>query len=412
MAYLRQSRTGSDATESIRAFNRARVLRLLYERGTEARFAIAEILGLTPASVSRIVAECIEAGLIEETETETGSEEMGVGRRPIPVSLNPVRYVVGAVHIGVFWVDVGIMNLQGAMVMHERRSRWTADPRDLIVGVCEMLRGLSARGMVHTLGIGVTLNAQVDQGQGLVMGYNALGWRNIPVKAWVQEELGLYTVVDTNVYAMALAEALRNPPPTDQPLLLLNVGSTIGLAMVVNQRVVRGFQNLSGFLELMRWPFEDPAVQLADLISDRVLLKQVASLASTPSPKRIEEVMDEARHQPLFDKILRQRARSVGTLLAYLAVLYDPARLCVSGSWNDTYFEEVQKSYWQRLGDGGGPWIVPDRPVEIPGVPIHVRGAGTLALQEVFSPVMQIEWPGQKGQPARAYLPIQVPKNG
>jgi predicted NBD/HSP70 family sugar kinase len=388
--------------EVSRAHNRARILRLLFERGPQPRQLLARQLGLTPASVSRIVAECLAAGLVEEGAPGMASERGGP--RPIPVSLTPNRYGVGAIHLGWFWVDVAVLNLQGTVLHHRREARVAGPPEAVWQQAVALFQALGETAGRQILAIGVTLNGEVDPTTGAVVGYNALGWPTVPLRAWGEAAFAVPVVVDTNVYAMALAASLKDPPPTGRPLLLLNVGSTIGLAVVVDRQVLRGAHHRSGFLELLPWPDAHGGWQrLADLLSDRALLAQAQTLG-VPSD-RIETLRLVARTDERIRKLLRQRAEHAGTFLAVAAVMHDPARLWVTGSITAEDLPYFQAAYRAALPTDY-PWaepaLVPDT-----RAPFPVEAAGYLALERVLSPALQLE-PASPSS-ALTWMPRVVP---
>ena len=79
------------------------VLRSVLEHGPVARSTIAQVTGLSPASVTDYCARFARLGLIREAAVPRRSN--GVGRPHVPVDLDSSRFVVGGVHvasIGIF----------------------------------------------------------------------------------------------------------------------------------------------------------------------------------------------------------------------------------------------------------------------------------------------------------------------
>ena len=67
-----------------RAMNRRLILNLLREKGALSRAEIANVVGLSAATVTFAVGDLIEEGLLVEGEPSKGA----TGRRPIPVEIN------------------------------------------------------------------------------------------------------------------------------------------------------------------------------------------------------------------------------------------------------------------------------------------------------------------------------------
>src|SRR5581483_2827053 len=84
------TRTGSKRL--LRDLNRSIVLNLIAERGPISRTDVAREGGLPAATITRIVGDFVQAGLV----TETQSEESSGGRRPVHLRINAAAgHVVG-----------------------------------------------------------------------------------------------------------------------------------------------------------------------------------------------------------------------------------------------------------------------------------------------------------------------------
>jgi uncharacterized membrane protein len=77
----------SGSLRSLRELNSRRVIDALRERGTASRAEIARATGLSRSTVSSIVAELLDAGLVEEGAEGTGVAHGEQGGRP-PVLLS------------------------------------------------------------------------------------------------------------------------------------------------------------------------------------------------------------------------------------------------------------------------------------------------------------------------------------
>lgn len=63
--------------ESIKIMNRGKILQVLYRKGCMSRKRLAEILGLTSATITINVKEMIEEGLIVELGEATDNKRVG-----------------------------------------------------------------------------------------------------------------------------------------------------------------------------------------------------------------------------------------------------------------------------------------------------------------------------------------------
>src|SRR5689334_10861910 len=105
--------------------NRSLVLNIIKTRGPISRKDVADVTGLSPATVTGITATLIEDGLISETgEGQAGS--LG-GRRPVLLQLNPhAGYVAGIKIIKEGIVGV-LVDLDATVLCKEFRPLSTED---------------------------------------------------------------------------------------------------------------------------------------------------------------------------------------------------------------------------------------------------------------------------------------------
>ncbi len=392
---------------SVRGLNRAAVLRMLFERGPLPRYQIAEQLGLTGASISRIVAECLEAGLIQELPpaNEPSDGSVSAGRRPIPIILNPDYYAVAAVHVGLLWLDVGLLNLQGQLIAHYRHRRPEHPAADILSSINQDIRALISEHHRQLLATGLTLNGQVSPESGSILPYNVLAWPRISVT----ESLALAPVrVETNVYAMALAEYLHRPTDRGHSLLLVNIGTTIGMGLIVNHAILRGQHGRLGFLEHLPGTWSDVVCEecgvkgcMSSAISDRAIFRQLRSLYPQKTFTNIQDVLEVGKTPGPAYEILRERAFDVGRFLAILAIQHDPTHLILAGSClldNGQQLAWVRSAYRHTLDSCAAEYSPVESPTVYAGELFPLVGAGTVALHTVFSADLEIT-PGPPQSP-------------
>ena len=74
-----------DNLMSVKRSNRSAALRILHEKGAMSRKRLAENMNLTPAAITKIVAEMIGEGLLREGEELSSGN---AGRREILININ------------------------------------------------------------------------------------------------------------------------------------------------------------------------------------------------------------------------------------------------------------------------------------------------------------------------------------
>lgn len=102
-------------SDDMRRRNRLRIIQIVRRQGAVSRGAIAQIAGLSPATVSTITSDLIAEGVLVARGAENGAGQ-GRGRPSIDLSINPrFRHAVLLV-LKVDAVNVGIVDYAGAIV--------------------------------------------------------------------------------------------------------------------------------------------------------------------------------------------------------------------------------------------------------------------------------------------------------
>jgi hypothetical protein len=203
---------------NIKTHNLRAVLLTLLHGGPTSRVHIAQLTGLSSTTITNLVAELLEQGIVAETgkegaaEGRNGNGRPGAGRPATLVSIVPAaRYAVG-IHIGVDTLRVGVTDLFGALRAYRVIAHSTDLPAaDLLADAARLVEETTAAAGLtreQLLGVGVGASGLVDLETGVNVLAPNLGWRNVPLRATLAGHLGLPVFVDNNVRAMALAEAM------------------------------------------------------------------------------------------------------------------------------------------------------------------------------------------------------------
>ncbi|PTT66853.1 MarR family transcriptional regulator, partial [Arthrobacter sp. HMWF013] len=144
---------------------------------TRAQIAVAT--GLTKASVSSLVLDLIEAGIIREIGLNPQGER---GRPGVGLELNPANAVLG-MEINVDYISAGLTDLAGNLLFQESREQDNRGAAPAAVAAAlgrlaaELRDAAEAEG-VRVLGGGLAVPGLVDDKSGTVIAAPNLGWNN------------------------------------------------------------------------------------------------------------------------------------------------------------------------------------------------------------------------------------------
>ena len=156
-------------------------------------------------------------------EAETGAQE---------------RALTIGVDIGGTKVAAGVVNDAGAIIDTTRRDTPADDPMRTADVVADAVRELVVMHDVAAIGLGAA--GFVDAERSTVMFAPNLAWRDEPLRAAMEQRLGLPVVVENDANAAAWAEARFGAGRGEDYVIVLTVGTGIGGGIVVGGQLLRG----------------------------------------------------------------------------------------------------------------------------------------------------------------------------
>ncbi|BEL03454.1 ROK family transcriptional regulator [Actinoplanes sichuanensis] len=215
----------------LRDYHEAQVLALARARPVIERGTVAEVTGLTPQAVSKVLARLLEEGVI----APAGVRRPALGKPAAVYRLVPEsRWAIGA-HVTRRNLRLALTDLAGDI--HDRATMplpadFTPDQllTRLVAGVTEMITA-NGRSAPDLAGVGIGMIGPLDQATGTVRDAHRLRhWHDIPLADLAGKALGLPVVVDKDVTAAVTAEAWRRGPAfRDAALIMVESGVGAGL---------------------------------------------------------------------------------------------------------------------------------------------------------------------------------------
>ncbi|GII53812.1 sugar kinase [Planotetraspora thailandica] len=232
--------------DAMRARNLALVLGELNSSGPLTRAALSEITGLTKTTVSKLVADLIEAGLVVETGAVRDGER---GRPGMVVQISGAHIAAVGLEINVDYLAVRVVDLSRTVRL--RRTQAVDNRRAQPGDVVGLLRDLALRAVDEAVEMGLSVvggvlavPGPVDLVRGAVHNAPNLGWRDVPVAALL--ELPFPVQVENEANLAALGELWFGCGLSD----FLHVSGEIGIGagLVVRGRLFQGSHGFAGEL--------------------------------------------------------------------------------------------------------------------------------------------------------------------
>lgn len=223
-------------TKDIRAQNRLTILNNILAKQPVSRAEVAYNMQLNKATVSTIVKEWIDMGLVQETEL---GDSTG-GRKPIMLNqIEDAGHCI-AIDINVNHINIIVCTLSDSIVEQQavpvQEKDFTTNYQKLSEALKKLIKKIppSPYGIV---GIGVSVHGVVDL-NGIIRNIPVLKWRNIDLKTLLENEFGIPVSVNNDGNLSAMYEMKRRDY---RDMTVLNVGDTISAGLVADGRVIHGF---------------------------------------------------------------------------------------------------------------------------------------------------------------------------
>lgn len=390
---------------SVRRHNRSVVLQAILRHGPTSRAYLAQLTGRTPATISSLVGELLDDGIVEETG-RSGRSSAGRPRITIDFAAGGA-YAVG-VHLGIEEIAVGVVSPRGMICYEEtfRRParRGPADTLGLVGASVERLLAAAAVPPARVVGVGIGITGLVDPVQGRVVQSVDMGWQDVLVAEPLRRELNLPVHVGNNVQAMALAESWFGVHKDVADLALLHVGTTVGVGLVLGGRLVGGAGWGAGQIGHGPLAHHDGAVRcscgnigcLETIVSHRAIREEARGLGITsPPPHTASAATPPDPVDLLIDrglggdatavKILSRAGESLGLAVAQVVNLFNPPLVLLAGRLARAG-ESILGPLRRRAAGAALPLLVEQTTIKPASLGLEGRivGPAALALVECF----------------------------
>ncbi|PKQ26260.1 MAG: MarR family transcriptional regulator [Actinobacteria bacterium HGW-Actinobacteria-4] len=354
-------------------------LSIILARGPVSRTELAARLSLSQSTMTRAAKPLLDRGLVVETSEPL--EGPGRPSRPLVAAPGDRRFVgvklTGDEAFAVL-TDIVVSEIATA-----RRSLESHEPAVVVKAVTELVRELA--GDSNVVAVGVSLGGSAVDGR-TVDRAPFLGWRDVPLADFLENNLQLPVIVDNDLSALTAGEHWFGLGRGVSDFAVVTIGAGIGLGLVRDDQVVRirdmGL-GLAGHIPL------DPAGPRCIAghrgCSTAVLsIPSIEAQASVALQRKLDfsEIITLAREgDTVCSDIVTAAARGLGRLLALVANLAMVEVVVLSGE--GLALLDVAGSHMrQQLAEDRDP---DSHSLEIriddSGFPGWARGAATVAIQ-------------------------------
>jgi predicted NBD/HSP70 family sugar kinase len=242
---VRSLETRRTTVRDVRRANRASLLTDLFHGGRQSRQQLGDTTALSQASVSNLIGEMIDEGLVEEAGL-VGSDG---GRPRALLRVAPgYGYVVGAdvgeTRLLVELYDLSMSRLGMAEYALERNTPETVAAR-LVQGLAAVIAEAGVDDS-EVLGFGVGVAGVVDQTGDAVVHSQTTGWDAVPLGEMLRASTEVPIFVENGAKTVGQAEMWFGAGRGARHAVIVMVGTGVGAAVVMDGRSYRGAHSNAG----------------------------------------------------------------------------------------------------------------------------------------------------------------------
>ena len=380
---------------------RQQVFERVRASGLIPRVQLAKDLGVSPASVSTITQELIEAGLIEEVAAPRDGDA-GRGRPAVALGVRAEAHFVAGLKLSDREHTAVIVDFAGSLIADDviARKPGPMTVAELLTAIELLLNRVCDKAGIQksalsAMGLGVP--GFVDCVEGMVYWSSVLTERTVPLASIAQARLGLPVTIDNDANLVTLAELWFGAGRGLSDFAVVTIEHGVGMGYVMNHRMFRGAHRLGMELGHTKVQLDGALCRcgqrgcLEAYVADYALAREAITALNWEHKEGqsisvvLESLYDHAKAgNGAARSIFRRAGRYLAVGLSNVINLFDPALIILSG-------ERMRYDYLyaaETLAEMDNLAIVTGRPR--PPIEIHAwgdllwaHGAAALALSVV-----------------------------
>jgi len=322
---------------TIRDINRQIVLNYVREREPISRAEIARESALQRSTVSAIIDDLQNEGLVEEI----GEGESTGGRPPTMLRLRTAGAIAVGVAVTPSLTMIATSDLAGR-VLDQKAFPTNPDPEQTFERVIDCVREFVGQSNVSIESIGVSLPGLVDPATGNVIYVPYFKWRDLPVAQMISSATNLPVTIDNDANAVALAELWFGRPEVSdaRDFILVLVAEGVGTGIVFDGQIYRGERGAAGEFGHMIVGTHAPVPCSCGnrdcweaFSSERAALARYRNLSGAQNPQStFKDVVDRAlAGESDANSALVDTALCLGIGISNLVVGFSPEAVVVGG---------------------------------------------------------------------------------
>lgn len=322
------------------------VKRLYFDKAMSCA-GLSQLFDKSIPSITKAINELIKEGFV----VEEGYAPSSGGRRPLMYAINAKAMYILSIAMDQLSSRLQLIDLQNnpAADLLTVDIKLHNNKQALPTLVNSINDYIEASGIPKSqiAGTGIGMPGFINAIEGINYTYLDAGGKNL--SAYLTEATGISTYIDNDSSLIALAEQKFGIAKAQQEVMVINLGWGIGLGMIIDGKIFRGYNGFAG--ELSHIPLSDDGalctcgkrgcleaeasmLVVAEQAEDGIRKGRVTSLRSAKGnfKQMGDALMDAANHGDQFAlELLSDAGYKIGKALAILIHIMNPANIVLSG---------------------------------------------------------------------------------
>ena len=338
--YLQKAKTQIARPNTIRDINKQIVLNYVRDRAPISRAEIARETALQRSTVSAIVDDLRESGLIEDI----GTGDSTGGRKPTLLKLRTGTPVAIGVDVTPQKTTVAIADLSGHVIEQDTFPS-SADIKFMSEQITERVSRYASKYPDSEFEVGISVPGIADQTLGKVLFIPYFNWRDWDIAQQITEKTGFPTTIENDANAIALAELWfgHEKIRKTRNFITVLVAEGIGTGVIFDGQIYRGEKGAAGEFGHMIIGFDGPvncscgsrecweahASEKAVIFRYQKLLKESNLSKESVDIRHLVALANNGEAQAI--QALKETARFLGIGISNLIIGLSPQAVIVSG---------------------------------------------------------------------------------
>ncbi len=326
------------------------IFEIIRTRPPVSRINLAKMVSVSRATMSGIVSELIEAGILEET----GAEASTGGRPPMQLSYHPEsRVAVGVVQFDT-QLRATVTDLEGNPLSTLEMPFYAFNPDSMMRAIVDIVNvALANWPRELVIGVGVGVPGLVDFYSGVLESFASKGWLDVRIKIqdYLRQELNLPIYVVNRSRVAALGEHRAGVGKGTRNLIYLFIGQGIVAGIILDGRLFFGSRYSGGEIGHVPVVPDGPLCKCGNRGCLEVYANEAAILASARSMAKaatgsslyqglggrlelmtLDYILQAVRQDdPVALRVFEEAGTKIGYAVSTLINLFDPEMVILGG---------------------------------------------------------------------------------